>query len=307
MVELARTLADGRPLSSVRGIAYREGNKVTATPPRLPIEDLDRIGSPHEFTRQILKDYDAYPSVALGRVLATRGCPFNCLFCGSRAVWGRGVRFRKPENVADELMALRAGGVDSVHFEDDTFGVNPQYLKSLTQAIGNEAPGLGWSCETHVSLVSKEHVALMKQAGCHTIQLGIESGSNRILKAMRKGFDIGRAFEACEVIKSGGLKLEVFFMAGFPDETESTLRDTLKAIKKIPADKIIYSLFTPYPGTEAFELCRSKGLIDRDYDPSLYHHQSPLNCFCTDLGPKRFRALAAEIEHVVVEKNRSAG
>ena len=242
-----------------------------------------------------------------GRVMASRGCPFNCFFCGSRAIWGPRVRRRNPEAVADELIGLQKSGVNLVHFEDDTFGVDHNYLKKLTETMMNRVPGLEWSCETHVSLATGENVSAMKNAGCRTIQLGLESGSNRILKAMGKGFDINRALRACEDVKNRGLRLETFFMAGFPGETEDTLAETLEAIEKIPADKVIFSLFTPYPGTRAFRLCQSLGLIGPDYDPSLHYHQSPLNCFCPDLKLDRFRSLAGEIEEKAASKNRRSG
>jgi len=94
-----------------------------------------------------------------------------------------------------------------------------------------------------------------------------------------------------------------FFMVGFPQETKDSLNDTLKAIKEIPAHRIFYSVFTPYPGTEAFEFCKEKGLINDDFDVSLYNHQSPENCFCMNLSLEEFRSMVNKIESVVDRKN----
>jgi radical SAM superfamily enzyme YgiQ (UPF0313 family) len=306
LVELVRALDKQTPLDRVEGIVFRDGNKRVKTPPREKVRDLDGLMYPHRVAPLVLKDYHSYPKYALGRVMASRGCPFNCFFCGSRTIWGPGVRKRNPEAVAAELIELYKSGVDFVHFEDDTFGVNNKYLKSLTRILAQNVPDMEWSCETHVSLATGENVTAMKDAGCRTIQLGLESGSNRILKAMGKGFDIKRALESCEIVKARGLRLETFFMAGFPGETADTLAETLEAIERVPADKIIFSLFTPYPGTRAFRLCQSMDLIGPDYDPSLHYHQSPLNCFTPDLELDRFRKLAGEIEEKVVAKNRRA-
>ncbi len=146
----------------------------------------------------------------------------------------------------------------------------------------------------------------MKKSGCTMIQLGIESGNNQILRAIRKGYTVEEAFEACEVIRRQGIGLETFFMVGFPQETESTLRDTLKAMERVECQKMIYSIFTPYPGTEAFEYCKVKGLIGKSHDPSLHNHQSPANAFCVALPRGVFRSIASEIEQVVDEKNRLA-
>jgi len=195
-------------------------------------------------------------------------------------------------------------GLRHIHFDDDTFGVHTNYLRALCGEIAQQCPGLHWSCEIHVRLVSEENISIMKRAGCRTIQLGIESGNDFILRENRKGYGIEEALRACGIIREHGIELETFFMAGFPQETEETLGDTLKAIERVDCNKVIYSIFTPYPGTEAFDLCREKGLIRSGYDPSTHYHQSPANSFCCAMPPALFRSLASRIEQVVDEKNR---
>jgi len=142
----------------------------------------------------------------------------------------------------------------------------------------------------------------MKEAGCFSIQIGIESGNNEILKNVRKGFLIAEALEAAQKIQNHGIELQAFFMVGFPQETEQTLNDTLSAMKQLPG-WLSYSIFTPYPGTEAFEFCREKGLIKDTFDVSLYNHQSPANCFCLNISPRRFRTLVSQIERMVDKRN----
>ncbi|HUU57958.1 MAG TPA: hypothetical protein VMZ50_00325 [Phycisphaerae bacterium] len=101
----------------------------------------------------------------------------------------------------------------------------------------------------------------------------------------------------------GGRRTEGHRLGG-PQETESTLADTADAIRRIRCDTVVLSIFTPYPGTEAFELCRAEELLPDSYDPSLYNHQSPANCFCRDIPPQRFRELVCEIEQMVDRRNR---
>jgi anaerobic magnesium-protoporphyrin IX monomethyl ester cyclase len=293
-------------LDGVPGIAYRKNGQAVFTPRPEPIEELDSLGFPALSAPGVLIDYHRYPVDGFRSVLATRGCPNNCFYCGSRNVWGRSVRFRSPENVAGEIRTLQEMGVGSIHFEDDTFGVNSGYLQALCRAIGEHCPGVAWSCETHVKMITDENVSIMKNAGCTMIQLGIESGSNDILRAIRKGFTIEEALKACEIVQRHGIALEAFFMAGLPRETEQTLRATLGAIEKIECRKVIYSIFNPYPGTEAFEWCRARGLIGNDHDPSLHHHHSPANRFCMALDHDLFRSIASQLERLVDEKNRLA-
>ena len=94
-------------------------------------------------------------------------------------------------------------------------------------------------------------------------------------------------------------------MVGLPNETVHTLKDTLAAMRRIKCDQLVYSIFTPYPGTEAFEFCRQNGLIGDIYDVSLYNHQSPANCFTNHISPQRFREIVSEVEKMVDRKNRA--
>ncbi len=294
------------PFEPVPGLLFRRNGRLVETPPRAFIDNLDSLSFPHEAAPEVLHDYRLYGPDSFSHVFATRGCPYNCLFCGSRHVWSRKVRFRSARNVVQEIAALQQKGVTSVHFDDDTFGVSKRYISELCEAIINERLALQWSCELHVNLADDETVALMKQARCHSVQLGIESGNNRILRSMRKGFTIERALAAVEVIRRHGIGVEAFFMVGFPEETEETLNDTASAMRKVNG-RVAYSIFTPYPGTEAFEVCREKGLVGEEYDVALYNHQSPRNCFCMYIPADRFRTIVSKIERMVDKKNYSAG
>jgi radical SAM superfamily enzyme YgiQ (UPF0313 family) len=214
------------------------------------------------------------------------------------------VRFRSPNNIVREITALQNRGLRSVNFDDDIFGgANKQYIDDLCNALVSHRPRIAWSCELHVKLAEEETISLMKKAGCFEIYLGIESGNNEILKQIRKNITIEEALSAADIIKKHSILLNAFFMVGFPQETEDTLNDTVTAMKKIKCDQMIYSIFTPYPGTEAFEFCRKNKLIKDDFDLSLYNHQSPANCFCLNLSPERFRAFVSKIEKMVDKKN----
>ena len=306
IVELLQAFEKGVDPIDVCGTACREKNGFFMNPIRRPTEDLDALPFPHQYVSEVLKDYKIYPLSAFSNIFAVRGCPYQCFFCGSRNIWGKNVRFRSPKNIVEEILKLRSMGINDIHFDDDTFGATNQYLESLCKALKSSCPGIKWSCEIHVRLVNDKNISLMKEAGCNLIQLGIESGNNGILKEIRKGFTIEAALTACRLIKAHDMELETFFMVGFPQETEVSLNDTARVIESIECEKIIYSIFTPYPGTEAFELCKANGLIVADYDPYLYNHQSPENCFCINMSPERFKEMSFRIEEIVVQKNRAA-
>ncbi len=304
IVELLNAIDSGSSLDSIKGAIYRKDNLIVENPPREFIKGLDSLPFPYTCAKEVLKDYDKYPKAAFGYIFATRGCPYNCFFCGSRNVWSRQTRFRSPENVVREIKALQKDGLRLFYFVDDNFGVNKQYINDLCNALIKYCPGIKWSCEFHVNLVDEEVISLMKKAGCFLIQIGIESGNNEILRKMRKNITIEEAYAAARTIKKYGIQLQAFFIIGFPQETEQSLNDTVTAMKKIKCDVLTYSVFTPYPGTEAFEFCKNSGLIEENYDVSLYNHQSPFSNFCMNIPAEKFRLLASKIEKMVDKKNR---
>lgn len=306
ILDILHTFEKGDPLHGIKGIAFRDNGTPRMNDARPLLADLDQLCFAHEHAPETLWDYEQYPPSAFMSLFATRGCPFNCFFCGSREIWGRKVRFRSAQNVVREVQGLMKMGLKDVHFDDDTFGVSKPYILELCSRLRQDCPGLRWSSEIHVKLVDDSVIRAMKAAGCWYLHVGVESGNNRILELMRKGITVEEAYRACATIKNHGLMVFAFFMVGFPYETEATLSDTCEAIINFPADVITYSIFIPYPGTEAFRYCQQQGMIGDDYDISLFNHQSPNAYFCPGIPREVFREKLRKVELLVERKNRRA-
>ncbi len=299
VLEILDFVEGGRTLSSIQGIVHREGGGVAANPPRELIGDLDAIPFPIRSARECLIDYDKYPLEAFKYVFGVRGCPYACTFCGSRYIWGRNVRFRSPRNIVAEMREIRKLGINYIHFDDDTFGVKKPFIRELCKEIKNGCAGLNWSCEIHVRLIDDETVAMMKSAGCRSILLGVESGNNEMLQRIRKNITIEDAFLAARIIKKQGICLRAFFIVGFPHETQESLDDTILAMRRLPADDVMYSLFTPYFGTELFDWCKEQGIIREDFNPFLHNHQSPDNYFCPQIPEDVFKSRVRQLEKML--------
>ena len=303
IIELLNAIESNESLNSVNGIAFKDNSQIIETPPREYIKDLGSLCFPYQYAPYILKDYDQYPKSAFSNVFATRGCLNNCFFCGSRNIWDRQIRLRPPMHVVEELKHIQRLGINHILFVDDIFGGTKENIRQLCNSIAQNCPGLKWSCEMHVNTVDEKIIDLMKRAGCYHIQLGIESGNNEMLKKIRKGYKIDKALSAAKIINASGIKLTGFFIIGLPEDTEETLNDTLNAMKQF-GGHIVCSIFTPFPGTEAFALCKENGLIDAHYDVSLYNQQSPENCFCLNITRDRFREISFEIRKFVDRHNK---
>jgi len=298
IVELLKTFDDNGQLEEVNGLFFRAHVEIVKTADRELITNLDALSFPSKWAKDVLKDYEKHPRSAFTSIIATRGCPYNCLFCESKAVFGRKTRFRSPDNVVAEITHLQRLGLNIFEFIDDTFGVTKEYLHELCNALIKDCPRIKWKCSTRVDLLDEDSVKLMKKAGCYQIAIGLESGNNEILHQIRKGITIEEIIAAAQLIKRHGIAVRTNILLGLPMETEQSLNETIDAMKKI-GGQFCYSTFTPYPGSEAFEYCKNAGLIDNNVDVFLYNHQNPENFFCANISKKRFRALASEIEKYV--------
>ena len=304
LVELLEARQRGAPPSEVAGLAYRLGGRVVRSPPRPYLPDLDELPFPAAAAPRVLRDYESYPPEAFGYVFSARGCPYSCTFCESKAIWSQKTRWRSPENVVQELRLLMERGVRYVYFDDDTFGIDARYIKDLCGLIETECRGLKWGCEITVGVIKERSVEYMRRSGCVRINIGIESGNDRILRSVKKGHTIEKAYTAVDVCRRAGIEVGTFFMIGFPEETEETLRDTLTAIERINTDVVMLSIFTPYPGSELFQVCKDLGVVDDDFDITIHNHQSPENCFTAFIPPERFKELVREAAALVARKNK---
>jgi len=302
IVELLNTFEGDCEYEQINGIAYKKNDVVIQTPPRAYTLNLDLLPFPVMYAPEVLINYEKYPPDSFKYIFASRGCPFDCFFCGSDKIWGHMVRHRTVQNIIEEIKYLQSIGITTIHFDDDIWGIKKTYIHEFCDELKDKCKGLRWSCELHINIVDEDIIKEMKSAGCYSIQIGVESGNNEILKKNKKNITVEKAFEAARIIKRNKLDLMVFFIVGFPDESVDSLNDTIQAMKKIKCDQIAYSIFTPYPGTEAFDYCKTLGLVNDSFDVSLYNHQSPLNYFSKNIEPKYFRKILSKTEKMVDRK-----
>ena len=305
--DLLNALEKSEDLNFVDGIKFRENNKIITTKPRAYIDDLDTLDFALTTAPKVLKHFDKYPKRAFGYVFGSRGCPYACTFCESKAMWTRKVRYRSPENIISELKQMYDFGIRQVNFDDDTFGISKKNIKIINDLLEKELPDMTYTCETVVQLAKDEQVVKdMKRGGCTGTYVGIESGNNEMLKSIKKTQTTDECIQAMRNLQKHGIDSHAFIMVGFPNETEETFKQTMDFIPKLRPDNVIFSVFTPYPGSDLFYQCQKDGIIDGEFDLSIYNHQSPLNCFTKNISKKRFYELRREADKFVDKYNQKA-
>ena len=210
-------------------------------------QDLDQLPFPARNLVNSSMYYMPIHSKRFTSIISSRGCPYDCLYC-SRPVIGRNVRFRSPENVAEEVeQCVKDFNVEWFQFVDDTMTLNRERTTRLCTLL--RPLNIQWGCQTRVDLVDRELLSLMHKAGCHEISFGVESGSTRVRKVLHKefeDFEVIQAFQLCEDI---GIETTAFFMLGLPTETRDDLNTTVKLSCKLPATYSEFHVTTPFPGS----------------------------------------------------------
>jgi anaerobic magnesium-protoporphyrin IX monomethyl ester cyclase len=270
--ELLNALAKNHSLQGITGLVLREhGNGINNFEKRELIEDLDSLPLPYYqgFNDFSFSHYAGFPLLPkpTAAIISSRGCVYNCVYCGSTAFWGRRWRYRSAANILHEIEWLREiYRVRSIYFFDDNFTVNHERVSTICNELINRNWNLSWSCCSHIRTVNRDMLTLMKRSGCVSIDFGVESGSNRILTAIRKqqtARDIERTFSA---VHAAGIKPRAYLMVGNPGEDESTIDETVEMINVIkPWSSIGATILWLLPGTTVYNDAVRNGYIDDDY------------------------------------------
>lgn len=316
--ELIAALKDKEDLSKVAGIWYKDASgKICQTGMRPPIKDLDNlpfpawdlfamdvylknpVGAPN---RNKWIDGSADKDTPLSiNLFATRGCPYRCIYC-YHDFMGMGWRHRSPENVIKEIEELyKRYKVLYFHLIDDEFVVNKNFvtefcrlLKELAKKIGHK---ITWGCAGRVNLMTKELIATMADAGCVLIGYGIESGSQKMLDAMKKDVKVEQAKKAIRLTKEYLGWADCSFMIGTPGENKETIQETIDFCKELNLTPEVIFFITPYPGTELYRIALAEGKIkdEEEYILGLDEQGEKIKVNFTDFSDKELYKIQEEI------------
>lgn len=270
--ELLIAVDQNKDMRHVNGIIFRgENDKLYRTETRQPIDNLDSISKPyyHGFKHFSLNNYSGFAALPrpTAAIITSRGCVFNCTYCGSVNFWGKRWRYRSATNVLDEIEILvRDLGAKSLYIFDDNFTVNKQRVIDICEGILERRLGIKWSCCSHVKMINSEILALMKKSGCVSIDFGVESGSDKILRNINKHQTRKDIEEAFTLVHSLGIKPRSYLMVGNMGEDESTINETIELIGHIkPWSSIGATILWLLPGTTVYNEAVKNGFMSEDY------------------------------------------
>ncbi len=272
LLEAVQKISRGESLRGVAGLVVKEGSEISVGPKRELIPDMDDLPYPDRDMVPIDLYKGSHVSRGFSRrylqiaeIMIARGCPYFCTFCASQVNFGRKVRFRSIDNIKGEIhLLVEKYNVNHFSILDDTFTLRRELTESLCNTF--KELGVTWDCFSRVDRVDEKMARMMVESGCRKISFGIESGSKRILKLIRKDIMPDQVRKTFKVCKKAGMKYVegTFILGGDISETMEDIEETKKLIYQIRPD--ILGLFTivPYPGTYLNVVMKKNGYLKKE-------------------------------------------
>jgi magnesium-protoporphyrin IX monomethyl ester (oxidative) cyclase len=285
LLDLLNQLKGGQDFSGLDGIAYRENGSSRYIPKSKYIEQLDEIAFParHLFAMEkyfaSASSHSTFRDSPFTQIITSRGCPCKCTFCALGNHWGNRQRMRSAANVLDEIEVLVSHyGVREIHFEDDNLTADKKRAMDIFDGMIERGFDISWNVPSGMAVytLDEELIEKMKESGCYSVSLAIESGNQQVLhKLMNKPVNLKTVPHLAKKIREVGMDARGFFIIGYPDETRETIRQTIDFARELELDWSYFFIASPLPNTKMYRTCIEKGYIkEGDFDPIRSFHKS---------------------------------
>ncbi len=272
ILDLAHALDDGGDIREIANLWVKTPHgEIHRNAVRPLVDNLDSLPVPDRDAFYTLFDRPAHFGVA--RFMASRGCPYNCTYCFNESYFdlyakkGRRVRWRSPEHLVAEIADThRKYPLQTVAFGDDCFPNDESWLAEFGARYGREV-GVPFVVNQRAERLTQAACALLREAGCHAVLLGIESGNERLRREMlRRHMTNDEIRTACRLLRESGIKYLTNNLVGIPEETVETALETLDLNLELrPIHASVY-FFQPFPQTELCKIAVARGLYDGSVD-----------------------------------------
>ena len=294
LLDALKAPAEERPalLAEIRGISYLDADgEVRNNPSRPLITDLDALPFP---ARDLVDDHEFHnPKLKIGpytTMFTSRNCPYQCIYCVPSSLsfareieFGKDhqgrkptISFRSPESVEREVAQLAAQGVRAIGFMDDNFIWNEERTAALCAIMRKY--DIQWGCEARVDAITPAIAKMLGESNCRYIDLGVESFDPEILKYVKKGITPEDIHRAVALLKEHRVPVKLNILIGSsPLETRETVLHTLREVKRLDVDQVMFNIVSPFPGTKYYQMCKENGWIKGgDYRPTDVQRESIL-------------------------------
>ncbi len=270
MLELAQALEQGKDYTRIKNLWVKENGRQIQNPTRPFIQDLDSL----PFVDRELSDHQKVIDnwgLSQIRILAGRGCPFNCTFCSNHRIrklqQGAYVRFRSADHIINEIKGLQKKyRFSEILFDDDICWIDRDLVHEFADRYKKEI-GLPFMFSGRAEILDRDKLTKLKEAGGTRVGFGVEHGDQNFRnQVLRRKTTNKQMLEVSRIAKEVGLQVKTLNMVGLPGETPELHQATIKLNQQIRPDVAGISIFYPFPGTDLYDLCLEKGYLKEEQD-----------------------------------------
>lgn len=258
VVELVRAIDKGQTdFSKIKGLSWKKtGGKIIHNPDRPALMDLNKLPFP---ARHLLDGFEKMPPHTFQGIYGSRGCPFQCIFCGCHTSMGYRPRVRSAENMVAEMEEIyRKYKTRYFYVCDDIFFIDKKRAQKFCRILLKKKLPIYWSAQTRAEMVDEKTLRMAKAAGCQHIAVGVEVGNPQIRQLIKKGNTVDDVKRCAQLLHKVGLRMVAFCIIGLPGEGRKEIEDTVGLVKEIKP-YIVYPYFpTPAAGTELAAIVEKK-------------------------------------------------
>lgn len=253
--ELIYALENNKNVDEVKGIAYVSFGKLKFTKLRELIQNLDDLPLPAY--DKVDMDYYCRPNawairpvyISSFNIFTSRGCPYHCNFCVAHTIFGRRIRFMSPQRVVEHIEYLvQKYKIDAIYFGDESFTVSKERIYEIFNLLKKRNIKILFGCQTRVNLLDEELLRFMKKNNCIQIDLGIESGSDKMLRVINKGVDVKTVVKIGEICKKIKLRHLANMLINLPKEELKDIDSSLDLVRRMKYNVVFWNVYTPFPG-----------------------------------------------------------
>jgi radical SAM superfamily enzyme YgiQ (UPF0313 family) len=253
-------LEEKKPVEDIPGVITKKSAELPKC--SVSVDNLDDIPLPD---RKLIK-YGKYNSIISAAnpvtiIMTSRGCPYKCAYCPAG---GTKVRNRSVKHVADEVESCISLGIKDIYFFDELFTLNKARVKELCEEFKRRKLKFRWHIRARINDIDEALVELLAGSGCRLIQFGIESGTDKIQKVMKKNLDLAKVERVIKMTRDAGILTYGNFMIGSPTETREDIMKTVDFAARIKLDFAVFAITILLPGTEYYQMAFDQGFLKED-------------------------------------------
>lgn len=265
LIDICEHVESGSELTNIPGTVVRLADgSIQQNPGRAVPKDIDKFPMP----AWDLVDINRYNCLTLlkpfATMVTTRGCPWHCGYCSQ--VYSERLRFRSPELVVDEMEYLsKTYGVREIVMFDETFTIGKKRMMKFADEVLRRNVKVKFNIRARVDTVDREVLVALKKAGLRSIHMGVEAGTDRVLKIMNKQITREQTERAFRIAREVGIETRGYFMIGYYDATPDDIEETIKFASGIGLDWASFSVATALPATDLYRIAQERGYVDGDF------------------------------------------